>query len=66
MVTDAERGLSVRTTATAGELLEAWFDRAVALERLCDQIIEHCVQLDPDTIEAARPLVLTSASGPAQ
>lgn len=29
MVTDAERGLSVRTTATAGELLEAWFDQAV-------------------------------------
>ncbi len=29
MVTDAERGLSVRTNATAGELLEAWFDQAV-------------------------------------
>ena len=25
MVTEAERGMTVRTTATAGELLEAWF-----------------------------------------
>lgn len=29
MVTDAERGLSVRTSATAGELIEAWFEQAV-------------------------------------
>ena len=28
MVTDAERGLSVRTNATAGELIEAWFEHA--------------------------------------
>ena len=28
MVHDAERGLSVRTTATVGELLEAWFELA--------------------------------------
>ena len=28
MVTEAERGLTVRTTATVGELLEAWFDFA--------------------------------------
>ncbi len=28
MVTEAERGLTVRTTATVGELLEAWFEFA--------------------------------------
>jgi integrase len=28
MVTDAEHGLSVRTNATAGELIEAWFELA--------------------------------------
>ena len=28
MVTEAERGLSVRTNATAGELIEAWFEHA--------------------------------------
>jgi integrase len=28
MVTEAERGLSVRTNATAGELIEAWFAQA--------------------------------------
>jgi len=28
MVTGAERGLSVRTNATAGELIEAWFEHA--------------------------------------
>ena len=28
MVTEAERGLSVRTNATAGELIEAWFEQA--------------------------------------
>ncbi len=28
MVTDADRGLSVRTNATAGELIEAWFEHA--------------------------------------
>jgi len=28
MVTNAERGLSVRTNATAGELIEAWFEQA--------------------------------------
>ena len=28
MVTEAERGLTVRTTATVGELLEAWFESA--------------------------------------
>ena len=30
MVTDAERGLSVRTNATAGELIEAWFEHAAS------------------------------------
>ncbi|WP_162942049.1 tyrosine-type recombinase/integrase [Desertimonas flava] len=29
MVTEAERGLVVRTNSTVGELLEAWFDQAV-------------------------------------
>ena len=29
MVTDAERGLTVRTSATAGELIEAWFVQAI-------------------------------------
>lgn len=28
-VTDAGRGLSVRTNATAGELIEAWFEHAI-------------------------------------
>src|SRR5215204_5021133 len=28
MVTDADRGLWVRTNATAGELIEAWFEHA--------------------------------------
>ena len=28
MVTDADRGLSVRTNATTGELIEAWFEHA--------------------------------------
>ena len=28
MVTDAEQGLTVRTTATVGELLERWFELA--------------------------------------
>ena len=28
MITEAERGLTVRTTATVGELLSAWIDFA--------------------------------------
>jgi integrase len=28
IVTDAERGPSIRTNATAGELIEAWFEHA--------------------------------------
>ena len=33
MVTEAERGLSVRTNATAGELIEAWFEHAAVTSR---------------------------------
>ena len=33
IVTDAERGLSVRTNATAGELLEAWSTKPCVTSR---------------------------------
>jgi len=41
MVTEAERGLTVRTTATVGELLEAWFEFAAPDFSRYNQILEE-------------------------